>query len=288
MLSDFATTTNGKWILSGEHAVLRGHPAIVFPLRNKTLDFQYTTFANLKRDTKAQSLNISANYFSNYDAKMTEIISQTIDRAFAIAEINKQDVKGYIEINNNIETGLGMGSSAALCVAIAKWFVAANFIKDTHYFAKTLENFFHGQSSGLDIAAVESERGIYFQQGKYQEIKETWQPNWQLSSCGESNITAKCIAKVQDIWQKNPQLAAAIDLKMHESTELAKSALENNNSESFKSLTQSINLANNCFQNWGLITENMQNHMQDLLDKGAKAVKPTGSGGGGLIVSLWE
>ena len=37
MSSDFQTTTYGKWILAGEHAVIRGHGALVFPVHNKKL-----------------------------------------------------------------------------------------------------------------------------------------------------------------------------------------------------------------------------------------------------------
>lgn len=279
MLSNFSTTTHGKWILSGEHAVLRGHPALVFPLLDKTLNFKYTRNNN--------NLSVCANYLGEYNAQMSSIINEVIIKAFALANIDEQDINGTIEVNNDIATGLGMGSSAALCVAIARWFASANFTQDTYTFAKTLENFFHGQSSGLDIAGVETGKGVYFQQGKYSEIKEVWRPIWKLSFAGESSTTAKCIMKVQELWSKDKTSAKNIDIQMHESVEIAKYALENNNSDSFTNLVKAVEMANNCFQKWGLVTEIMQNHMQDLINNGAKAVKPTGSGGGGLIVSLW-
>lgn len=279
MLSNFSTTTHGKWILSGEHAVLRGHPALVFPLLDKTLNFKYTKDNN--------NLSVCANYLGEYNPEMSSIINKVIIKALVLADMDGKAIKGRVEISNNIETGLGMGSSAALCVAIARWFLSENLIQDTYTFAKTLENFFHGQSSGLDIAGVETGIGVYFQQGKYSEIKEAWRPMWKLSSSGESSTTAKCIAKVQELWNKDKLSAENIDIQMHESVKIAKFALENDTVDSFTNLIKSIEMANNCFQKWGLITETMQNHMQNLVNQGAKAVKPTGSGGGGLIVSLW-
>lgn len=37
----FTTTTHGKWILTGEHAVLRGSPAIIFPIASRALTLNY-------------------------------------------------------------------------------------------------------------------------------------------------------------------------------------------------------------------------------------------------------
>ena len=33
--------THGKWILAGEHSVLRGCPALVFPVRSRFLEFEH-------------------------------------------------------------------------------------------------------------------------------------------------------------------------------------------------------------------------------------------------------
>lgn len=41
MSYDFSTTVHGKWILAGEHAVIRGNPAIVIPLPSFELTLHY-------------------------------------------------------------------------------------------------------------------------------------------------------------------------------------------------------------------------------------------------------
>ena len=279
MLSEFATKTHGKWILSGEHAVIRGHGALVFPVTDKTLTFKFTP-------NKSNNLVIKTKYLGKHDKSIENIITDIIFQAFKLNDIDTNNVSGEITIHSDIPAGIGMGASAALCVAIARWLQDAGYIKDIYTFAKQLENFFHGQSSGLDIAGVGAAGGVYFQKGEYHAIQQAWQPILKISSCGETSPTASCIAKVQELWDRDSELGKKLDLQMHNSTELAKSALETNTDNSLENLKQAMQQANNCFTQWGLISKPMQQHMQELITKGAKAVKPTGSGGGGLVVSL--
>ena len=41
MFCKFETQTHGKWVLAGEHAVLRGNAALAFPLKEKELCLDY-------------------------------------------------------------------------------------------------------------------------------------------------------------------------------------------------------------------------------------------------------
>jgi mevalonate kinase len=53
-------------------------------------------------------------------------------------------------------------------------------------------------------------------------------------------------------------------------------------------LAESIKKAKSCFKRWGLAEGKIAQHMQMLQKHGALAVKPTGAGDGGYVLSLWE
>lgn len=280
MSYEFKTTTHGKWILAGEHAVIRGHGALVFPIKAKQLVLSYNQ----------SSSELSANYEGESGADTHLLFWSVLEQGMQILGRSLNSLCGHFNLYSNIPVGVGMGASAALCVAMARWFNAMNILAnpDIHDFARQLENLFHGQSSGLDISGVAANDGIHFKQGTCSPINQTWQPKWYLSSCGQIGITSHCIHQVQTLWDENAVEAELIDKQMSDCTTQAKNALANPNATSQTALAKAMNAAAECFQKWGLVSERLQRHMQNLLDAGAIAVKPTGSGGGGYVVSLWE
>lgn len=275
---DFETTTYGKWILAGEHAVLRGHPALVFPISEKKLTLNY----------QSSNSELTVDYQGVEDAEMYQLLWKVLKHGAHILGLPPDNIRGHFHIQSNIPVGSGMGASAALCVAISRWFASQQMLTssfDMQPFARELEDLFHGHSSGLDIAGVAATSAIYFQRGRTTSIKQTWQPHWFLSTCGQMGMTSPCIKSVQALWQANPVRAEMIDQQMHNSVLEARAALTKNN---VSQLSNAINTAADCFQQWGLISAPLQQHMQTLRDAGAIAVKPTGSGGGGYVLSLWD
>lgn len=275
MSYDFSTTTHAKWILAGEHSVLRGHPALVFPLLSCQLQLHYRQSETLKVTTVNEQERLD-------DANLHEILIK------AAAQLNKspQKLHGHFIFDNAIPIGAGLGASAALCVSIAHWLVWKQWLDSRHLldFAQKLEDCFHGKSSGLDIIGASSNTGMLFKQGKTSALIQTWQPNWYLSYSGKPGITAEGVTNVQHLWQTQPKKAQDIDQQMNQAVKKAIKALH---SRSLVKLQTAIELACDCFIQWDLITPTMHTHIKQLYQAGALAVKPTGSGNGGYVLSLW-
>ncbi len=276
---DFQTTTHGKWILAGEHAVLRGHPALVFPIQDKTFTLHY----------QSSSASLTFSCSGEYGHIIQPLFWRIIEHGLCLLNKPSHTIHGHVQVQSNIPIGVGLGASAALCVAISRWFAVLDFISDEHIqsFAQALEHLFHGKSSGVDIAGVAALSGTYFQAGNTFTLQQAWSPEWRLSTCGEMGITASCIQKVQSLRETNAARAEAIDHQMRDSVHAARAALEDSSPSSIGHLVSAIQSAADCFEQWGLITPKLKRHMQALRDSGALAVKPTGSGGGGYVMGLW-
>jgi mevalonate kinase len=280
MSTDFSCKSYGKWILTGEHSVLRGCPALVFPIRSRFLDLAYS----------ASNQPLEITLAGEQGADLHQLVWSVIDRACEILDTPKDFVKGKLFLESSIPLGAGMGASAALCVAITRFFGYLGHITESDYyeFARGLENLFHGESSGVDIAVSLSGEGLRFvRNGERTALVTHWKPCFYISYCGQKGVTVDAVNHVKAIIAKDPGLGQRLDQQMAQATALAEKSLGNNSAQSMKDLVEAINMANDCFARWGLNKGTPDQHMQWLKQAGALAVKPTGSGGGGYILSLW-
>jgi mevalonate kinase len=279
-ISDFTIEVPAKWVLTGEHAVLRGKGAIAFPHSRFGLKLVYR---------KQKGFSITANPFQS-------VIKSLIGRALEfLGEESRIFDSGEIDIQSQIPIGAGLGSSAALCAAIARlviWKTGADpgvwIPLATH-----LEDVFHGKSSGMDVHAIVHGRPIEFSmQGGAQPMPGLRRiPKFELYDSGLRGQTLDCVEKVKHWRLMNPHLAGLYDDKMGDASVLAREGLLEFQSDTVRGLerlAKAVNDAQHCFENWGLCTPELIGQKHELLKQGALAVKLTGAGLGGFWVALWS
>ena len=267
-----------KVILSGEHSVLRGGGAIVAP--NKNYAFEY----KLEKSTE-----FKLNYAD--DVKKYEILFLgTFERGLELLGLKDDSLKVTVDIKSIVPLGSGLGGSAALCVFVAKVFNFCGLIDEriVFSFAHSIENMFHGKSSGLDIAGCMSDQVIFYKEGDLSSINISPKLKglvFTVHESGESGDTKSCIKKVLELKKQNLELFQRLDKEMSHSSQELKIGFETGDVDL---LVKSFEKTKSVFAAWGLETEKIKNIYKNLSDKNALASRLSGSGMGGALVALWK
>ncbi|OFZ54701.1 MAG: hypothetical protein A2428_15980 [Bdellovibrionales bacterium RIFOXYC1_FULL_54_43] len=285
----FETRVCGKWVLAGEHSVLRGGTAVAIPLTQKSLCLKFRP-----SEDRLDGLSVLPASAQNL---IQELLNSVEDHWQGEGKSFLRP-KGTLEIESTIPEGAGLGSSAALCVALTKWFSEPLSIAKESWleFATQLEHRFHGQSSGMDVSVIASGQPITFVRGREPQllgIKHL--PRFTFHDTGLRARTSQCIMQVEQFRQERPVLAMQVDEAMGAAS---RNALEGlvlyDRSESpdlgqkgLELIARAMKEAQECFYSWGLVPNEARHLEEDLLQNGALAAKLTGAGGGGMIVALW-
>lgn len=274
----WSKTIPGKWILFGEHAVLRGGKAVVFPLMAQHLNLNYLKNENA---FKVQLVEVKS-------AELEQVIQSTINHVLTMCDVRRAQLTGTLVIDAHIEFGAGMGASATLAVGFTEFLIYLGYLqaRDAYSFAKKIEDIFHGESSGVDVAVTLSQKALIFERAKENHFLENVKlPKLYLSYSGVRGVTKDCVSQVKKLFETDLQLATAIDQDMKSCSD---EFIAKHNSWTIKDWIFNIEKAQSCFDRWQLVPKEVKKHRDFLAESGAVASKLTGSGGGGYVLSLWE
>lgn len=145
----------GKVILYGEHFVLYGGTAIAVPLRGVEL------LVSVAAAPAGVRLIDSPYLDSDRGGSLLDV---------AVEELGLDpDVGLHAEVRGDLPAGMGLGSSAALCVALARALVDLHGEEPDEdrvsIAAFEMEHIFHGNPSGIDTTTVTFESACFLKGG---------------------------------------------------------------------------------------------------------------------------
>jgi len=187
-----------KLILSGEHAVVYGAPALAVPVP------KYLRVSLTPIDTP--QIRYQDRIWDLSDlSRQAGLIPHTL--ALILAQLPVQPKQGFqLDIDSHIPMGSGLGSSAALivglCQVVLQYYQQELSNNALWTLAKQAEDRQHGRSSGLDIALALTRQAVCFTQGTWQTLPQLIPtinalPFYLLFSGQPDNTTKACVDKAK-------------------------------------------------------------------------------------------
>jgi len=244
-------TASGKLILCGEHAVVYGYPAIAF----------------------AVGLGVTVRA-----RPAPESVIPGADHRLQDA-LRLLPGGWHVDIESTLPTGCGMGSSAALSVAMVRAILGESSAEETFERAMPLEQIFHGNPSGLDVAVSARGGSLRYVKGRPFQSLPPVAGKVVVFDTGHPGPTKELVAHVGSQRPGcEPTLQAIADIVDRAETVL------NNPAELGPLLTQNHEL----LASLGVSTPQLDAIVRSAVDAGAFGAKLSGAGGGGVVMALTD
>lgn len=266
----------GKVILLGEHAVVYGWPAIALPL-NRGISVEV-----FSRETASGSCLDPPRSNTPQRIGLEELI-RTASRALRcpVARLG-------VRISSTLPPAMGLGSSAALSVALVRALAAYHRLPlsdtETSNHAYVLECRFHGRPSGIDNTTVAHATLLRFVRGSAPTFLHSRQPLPLLIVLGKQpRATRTMVETLRQRQAHDPRTTEAAFARIGTLVDAATHALHEGD---WNSLALCMNENHSILRALGVSTPELDVLVERARRHGAWAAKLTGGGGGGAVVCL--
>jgi len=274
-------SAHSKLILVGEHAVVYGEPAIALPFP----EIQVKAMI----DPVHGPIRIDSSFYTGPLSSMPEKLQGIAVCIKKTCEKLGNDATGFrIQISSTIPIGRGLGSSAAIAIAIVRSLYA--------YFDQELardelmelvdiaETHAHGSPSGIDMAAASSEVPIWFEKDKEIDYVQISTPlHLVVADTGRIGDTHAAVASIKEKYTVEFIKTKDSITHLGELTGHARKALREGDHAALGSI---LNRAQDELVKLGVSDESIDRLTKVAQKSGALGAKLTGGGRGGCIIAL--
>ncbi len=267
----------GKIILFGEHFVVKGAPAIGFAVSKHAKvcvekgDFQVVS----KQAGRIEQGSV-----------LYRAVTRLIASASSIFGCSK-DVR--ILIDSEIPIGSGMGSSAALSVALAHAYLThcgASFDKElVNKLAYEAEKEVHSKPSGIDNTLATYGGFLKYKSGVFEklEIRLGDEVDFLVVNTKMKRQTGRIVEEVLKLYEKYPEILVNVYTA---ASVLVEKALDSLKGKDYESIGRLMLLNHGLLWTIGVSHEINDLIVHKLVGKGCYGAKLSGAGRGGIVVGL--
>ena len=272
--------SHSKLILTGEHSVVYGYPAIAVP-------FPLKVYIDVWRE-QGEVKVITPDYTGELADTPMEWrgIAVVIEKIHEYINQPLQDI--VIQMKSEIPQGRGLGSSAAIAMALVRGLFKFHKRELTNeilfHFVGLAETFAHGKPSGIDMMAVFSDAPIYFTKEEGAHSISCSIPFYLVvADSGMEGNTKSAVEQVRSRYEADKESVTAALKRMGTITSEIKEAMKHSDSKAIGSLmTENHSL----LKELGVSSESLDNLVEAAIKAGALGAKLTGGGLGGCVIAL--
>ena len=277
----------GKVILFGEHAVVYGQPAIAIPIQDVNATARVTPILNAESGkVRVRARDIGLDELLE-DLPLVNPLGAAI--RVTLNEITPNHTPAFeIQIDSNIPISAGMGSGAAVSVAIIRALSAflGHPLPDEKVseLAYEVEKLHHGTPSGIDNTVVTYQKPVYFQRDEPIQLLSITRPtHWIIADTGEKTPTRETVAAVRELYEEDPQTYEIIFAEIGSIVHVARQALSVGD---LPFLGQLLDKNQQFLRELQVSSPALENLIAAACEAGAVGAKLSGGGRGGNMIAL--
>lgn len=273
-----------KVIISGEHSVVYGYPALVAAVNVYSKAIVETVDEFGPHEICSEKYGIGKVIGSALSGPTALKPLAKVVSTFCESESFRGKLK--IRVSSEIPPASGMGSSASTSVALAYALLRTVYEKPSEEkvfkLAMEGERVAHANPSGVDVAAALKGGLILFVKDKGFERLEAGKGLFLLADSGMERSTREMVSKVASLKEKEPDLFNIVMTSISDITNRISRLLQSDVSEAGRLMT----LNHLLLSLLGVSNSRLDSIVWSSISSGAYGAKLTGAGGGGCVLIL--